>query len=180
MDPFRTAAAPTWPCPRCAIGLGTRHVLDAVLNECMQCYGVFVPGELVPRLLDPLDLGLEVVETFPPGEPHRDDQIRYVACPRCRELMNRRLLVRGSNVIVDQCPRHGVWFDTHELRRLAELAATTDVKLRADPPPSWQRPHLERARDAVVARARELTVPIERQPASALETALEWLRKLFG
>ena len=160
MDPFRTAAAPTMPCPRCAIGLGSRHVIDAVIDECADCRGVFVPGDLVPRLLDPLDLGLEVVETFPPGMPASEGAVHYLACPRCKALMNRRLLVRGSNVIVDQCRRHGVWFDEHELRRLAELASQNDVKLKAEPPPAWERKAMAEQEEERRRRAAELTHPI--------------------
>ena len=45
MDPFRTAGAPTMPCPRCTrVGLGSRHVLDAVIDECADCGGAFVPA----------------------------------------------------------------------------------------------------------------------------------------
>jgi len=126
VDPFRSPAAPSRPCPRCEIGLCTRVVLDVHLDECPDCGGVFVPAALVSRVLDPLDLGLEVVETFPRGAPETELSVRYLRCPRCATVMNRRLLVRGSNVIVDQCQRHGIWFDTHELRRLAELAARAD------------------------------------------------------
>jgi Zn-finger nucleic acid-binding protein len=128
VDPFRSPAAPTWPCPRCAIGLGTRHVFDAHLHECSSCAGVFVPSEVVPRLIDPLDLGLEVVHTFDPGEPESEPVIRYLRCPRCATIMSRRMLVKGSNVIVDHCNAHGIWFDAHELRRLAELGSRHDLK----------------------------------------------------
>ena len=132
MDPFRTPAAPTRPCPRCEIGLGSRHVLDVVLDECADCLGLFVPKDVVPRLVDPLDLGLEVVRTFPPGTPESETTVRYLRCPRCAAMMNRRLLVRGSNVVVDVCQGHGVWFDAHELRRVAELGSEGAVVIPLD------------------------------------------------
>jgi Zn-finger nucleic acid-binding protein len=138
-DPFRTPAAPSRPCPRCEIGLGSRHVLDAVLDECADCTGVFVPIDLVPRLVDPLDLGLEVVRTFAPGEPESETTVRYLRCPRCASMMNRRLLVRGSNVVVDFCKGHGVWFDAHELRRVAELGSQGEVTLPLERDPVQER-----------------------------------------
>lgn len=127
MDPFRTPGTPGRSCPRCGLGLGTRHVLDVSLDECSDCSGVFVPIDVVPRVLDPLDLGLEVVRTFEPGVPDAETTVRYVRCPRCAGMMNRRLLVRGSSVVVDICRSHGVWFDAHELRRVAELASDHEV-----------------------------------------------------
>jgi Zn-finger nucleic acid-binding protein len=162
VDPFRAPAAPTRPCPRCGIGLGTRAVIDVRLDECSDCGGVFVPADLVPRLLDPLDLGLEIVETFPPGEPEVETPVRYLRCPRCATMMNRHLLVRGSNVVVDWCKTHGVWFDAHELRRLAELAASGRQVVHPEDVPAWQRVQLEREAAARRAANAMLTPPIER------------------
>jgi Zn-finger nucleic acid-binding protein len=139
-------------------------VLDVRLDECSDCGGVFVPGEIVPRLLDPLDLGLEVVEVFPRGEPAPEDPIRYLRCPRCQAMMNRRLLVRGSNVVVDQCKPHGVWFDAHELRRLAQLSA--DRPAVPGPLPAAPTTGAGEARPAVT---------LVSEPRSLLERAIDAL-----
>lgn len=155
MDPFRTPGTPGRSCPRCKLGLGTRRVLDVALDECTGCTGVFVPIDIVPRVLDPLDLGLEVVRTFAPGEPELETAVRYLRCPRCQALMNRRLLVRGSSVVADICRDHGVWFDAHELRRVAELASDHDViplDKGAEPERSSAR-EARRQRDAVLVRS---------------------------
>jgi Zn-finger nucleic acid-binding protein len=169
VHPFREPASPSRPCPRCAIGLGTRQVLDVRLDECADCGGVFVPGELVPRLLDPLDLGLEVVEVFPRGVPAPEDPIRYLRCPRCQAMMNRRLLMRGSNVVVDQCKPHGVWFDAHELRRLAELAADRPAAVAGSPAAS--APAAAPDPRPVVAASLERRSLLER----AIDALLGWL-----
>ena len=152
-DPYRTAQAPTRPCPRCGIGLGSRHVLDVVLDECASCTGVWVPAPLVPRLLDPRDLGHEVVAAFEPGLPELETAVRYLRCPRCNAMMNRHLMVRGSSVIVDRCAPHGVWFDAHELRRLAELAARDGVEIRFKPELPYQAdPEIQKAIAAALIR----------------------------
>ena len=44
--------------------------------------------------------------------------VRYVACPVCRALMNRRNFGGVSGVIVDVCAKHGTWFDRGELPRV--------------------------------------------------------------
>jgi Zn-finger nucleic acid-binding protein len=155
VDPFRTPGTPGRSCPRCELGLGTRHVLDVALDECTGCTGVFVPIDVVPRVLDPLDLGLEVVRTFAPGEPELETNVRYLRCPRCQAMMNRRLLVRGSSVVVDICRDHGVWFDAHELRRAAELASDHEVIPldRGAEPERWTVHEQRRQRDAALVRA---------------------------
>jgi Zn-finger nucleic acid-binding protein len=138
------------------VGLGSRHVLDVVLDECADCTGVFVPKDIVPRLVDPLDLGLEVVRTFPPGTPEAETAVRYLRCPRCAAMMNRRLLVRGSNVVVDVCKGHGVWFDAHELRRVAELGTEREVVLQLDRDPAAER---EAEREAYERKRRASASP---------------------
>lgn len=45
---------------------------------------------------------------------------RYKPCPRCGELMNRRLFGKRSGVILDRCRDHGSWIDAGELRQLME------------------------------------------------------------
>src|SRR5262245_6209162 len=119
---YREAAAPTHPCPRCGVGLGSRRVLDASLEECTRCGGVFVPSALMPRVVDPLDLGGEILEVFPEGEPVEEVGVRYNKCPVCAVVMNRRLFAHRSQVVIDDCNQHGAWFDEHELRKIAEMA----------------------------------------------------------
>lgn len=92
-------------------------VLDAVLLRCTSCDGVFVPRALVARL-GPLDLGGEILTTFPPGEPAAEATVRYLRCPFDSEFMHRRLVSPRAKVVVDECRTHGVWFDQHELRAM--------------------------------------------------------------
>jgi Zn-finger nucleic acid-binding protein len=119
---YREPAAPTRPCPRCRVGLVARPVGDVTLEECTSCNGLFVGAGILDRLLDAQDLGLEVIATFPAGQPAAQMGPLYIACPTCGKLMNRRLFAVGSQVIVDECKTHGTWFDEAELRTLAEFA----------------------------------------------------------
>jgi Zn-finger nucleic acid-binding protein len=50
-----------------------------------------------------------------------EEQIRYLPCPVCGDLMNRVNFAHCSNVIVDVCRTHGTWFDRDELRRIIEF-----------------------------------------------------------
>jgi Zn-finger nucleic acid-binding protein len=97
---------------------------DARIDECPSCEGVFVEHGVLRRLLDPGDLGGEVLAGFAPGTPELTTRggPMYVKCPRCRGVMNRRQFASGARVVVDVCRGHGVWFDTAELRAVAAFA----------------------------------------------------------
>jgi len=122
-DPYRELSKPSRACPRCGFALSPRVVLDARLDECPSCEGLFVSRELLPRFLDPLDLGGEVLATFPSGSPEVTNAgPMYVKCPLCHGVMNRRQFAVGAKVVVDICRDHGVWFDALELRAVAAFA----------------------------------------------------------
>jgi Zn-finger nucleic acid-binding protein len=99
---------------------------DARIDECPSCEGVFVEHGVLRRLLDPGDLGGEVLAGFAPGTPELTTRggPMYVKCPRCRGVMNRRQFASGARVVVDVCRGHGIWFDTAELRAVAAFAET--------------------------------------------------------
>ena len=42
-------------------------------------------------------------------------RVRYIRCPSCGELMNRKNFGGTSGVVVDVCHLHGTWFDAGEL-----------------------------------------------------------------
>lgn len=119
------------PCPRCqeslrAIGLG---VVDNRLeiDRCDHCFGIFFdPGELESILdsrtqyLNQIDH--QRIQTLLDEETPREtaEQIRYVPCPECRKLMNRKAFGARSGVIIDHCRDHGIWLDGGELKRLLQ------------------------------------------------------------
>jgi Zn-finger nucleic acid-binding protein len=127
MDPYRNLPSPVRVCPRCGNGLVRRSLADARIDECQICRGVFVETALIARIIDALDLGGEVMTTFPRHESHSalesSSGPTYLKCPRCSGIMNRRLFARGSKVIIDLCSEHGMWFDEAELRTVAVFAA---------------------------------------------------------
>ena len=123
--PYREGAAPTWVCPRCRQQpLSFRPLADEAIEECTACRGYFVPRALIPRLLDALDLGGEVLQTFERETPQPTmEGPLYIRCPICDRHMNRRLFAWGARVVIDECRAHGIWFDRAELRAVVEFAA---------------------------------------------------------
>jgi Zn-finger nucleic acid-binding protein len=91
------------------------------LHDCGRCGGQFIEIAALRDLIerhDQLDLGVGVAHARASVRSlQAQAQVRYVACPVCRSLMNRRNFGGASGVIVDVCARHGTWFDPGELPR---------------------------------------------------------------
>jgi Zn-finger nucleic acid-binding protein len=177
MSPYREPPAPERRCPRCGGGLSARSIADATVEECARCGGVFVASGLVPRVVDALDLGGEVISTFPPRAPQWPSTTTYLRCPRCATVMNRRLFATGAKVVVDICAQHGIWFDDAELRAVAVFAAGGGME-RAAARDAAERARRERDAHRTTSAARqELTqVPELDERTSLLGTLWELLR----
>ena len=159
MSPYREAPPPARVCPRCASRLSRRALADTHIEECSTCRGVFVEIGLIPRIVDALDLGGEVITTFPRGSVQLAVEANgptYLKCPRCSVIMNRRLFATGAQVIIDRCAEHGIWFDAAELRAVADFAAGGGMERAA------QRDAAERQkRTAEAERARRQQRPAD-------------------
>ncbi len=117
-------------CPACGEGtdLEERREDDMIVHLCRKCGGVW----LGRHMLDKLEKHYENV-TNHDGATDHDERKRaaqtalrqgivdkgldagYRRCPLCGVLMSRRRYRKISNVIIDECVGHGVWFDADEL-----------------------------------------------------------------
>lgn len=126
-DPYRSSAMPSQlACPRCSgIALVRRGLGHVHLDECPRCTGVFVAAEALEAIVEDLGLYGEVRTAYPAG-PIREPAggPLYLKCPRCKELMNRRLFAPRAKVIVDVCRGHGTWFDARELPAVVAFVET--------------------------------------------------------
>jgi Zn-finger nucleic acid-binding protein len=105
-------------CPVCAAPLTSVDSGPGSVHDCQTCGGQFVEHALLRELLEErlvyrAPLSLRATRMNPLDQP-----LHYVRCPSCRELMNRRNFGKTSGIIVDECHRHGIWFDAGELPRI--------------------------------------------------------------
>jgi len=107
----------TLPCPDCHLPMAVMECGPSALHDCGRCGGQFVEHDALRDLVERHDR-FEVGGRRPPSLASVDTRVRYVACPVCHALMNRRSFGAGSGVIVDTCSRHGTWFDPGELPRV--------------------------------------------------------------
>lgn len=111
------------PCPRCSIPLLRGTFGGAVLHECERCLGVWIGKTTFEEVCRNQEQQAAVLRSTarPDTTGNRDPGLHYIACPECKELMNRVNFGRCSGVIVDVCRDHGTWFDATELQRIVEF-----------------------------------------------------------
>lgn len=56
------------------------------------------------------------------------EPLRYISCPVCNELMNRKVWGSYSGVIIDRCQAHGTWYDKGEIEKIREYIAKGGVE----------------------------------------------------
>jgi Zn-finger nucleic acid-binding protein len=98
------------------------------IDRCPDCHGIFFDPDELERLLDASvgpasDADREELDRLIDEESPVDaHEVRYVPCPDCGALMNRKAYGAKAGVVIDRCREHGVWLDGGELRRLAKWA----------------------------------------------------------
>ncbi len=95
-------------CPRCGAPLHGPWSESEKRLQCAGCGGRFVGYGSLARSHPRLSQQLGISPAPLPQTP--------LACPHCN-LPMRALSV--TRITIDFCAAHGVWFDTHELERLA-------------------------------------------------------------
>jgi Zn-finger nucleic acid-binding protein len=95
------------------------------VDRCRGCRGLWFDGDEVEHAIDATTRGVSTSEAaaLRPGLPATptklEDEVRYLACVRCRELMVRRQAAPRSGIVIDICRNHGVWFDGGEFEQFA-------------------------------------------------------------
>lgn len=116
-------------CPACECVLERFRIGPGSLWDCSRCGGQFVEHALLQHFLDePRASGLAIPRTrqsVPLGP------VRYLPCPTCGDLMNRKNFGHTSGVVVDVCSLHGLWFDQGELARILSFVRSGGLRTTA-------------------------------------------------
>jgi Zn-finger nucleic acid-binding protein len=119
-------------CPRCAARLHVRKYAELDVDECDQCGGLFISPAMLDAIVASRDKPKGLQLALPKRVYRREIEVKYVHCPQCRTVMNRKMFGRISGVIVDVCKDHGVWFDAGELNEVLEWVARGGLDLARD------------------------------------------------
>lgn len=143
-------------CARCESrpGLVAAMTGGVLLDRCEGCGGTFVDRVSLETLITDRDRQATLQHALnrsddlslpAPGV----DAVKYLPCPECSVLMQRKNFGRVSGVIVDVCKVHGTWFDAEELRRIVEFVQKGGLdKMRKQEIDSLER-QIENKRDRV-------------------------------
>ncbi len=122
IEPQALAALPAdTRCPRCKAGMRQRMLGSAAVGECSGCGGLWLTEGHFDRVCEQADEQEQASRGLTHGiNPVRavPDQLRYLPCVECGEMMNRRNYAMSSGIIIDVCAKHGVWLDHSELERI--------------------------------------------------------------
>lgn len=102
-------------CPRCGDKLDAIHHELGLALDCSACGGQFAEHALLKDLLRSRARVGALMVNRPRKVELTLGSVKYLPCPLCGVLMNRRNFGGTSGVVVDVCHTHGTWFDAGEL-----------------------------------------------------------------
>ncbi len=142
--------APPASCPRCKVPLDDQPLV----RHCGRCKGSWISEQALHERV-------EAARGARPGLTWHREARAVLMCTICAEPMET-LVVHETPV--DRCPRHGIWFDRHELAHVlaavAAVAPVTAAAATADP-----------ARDSIASDLAEGGVEVALEAADVAEAA---------
>jgi Zn-finger nucleic acid-binding protein len=156
-------------CPACRRPFAGFGGSAGQLSECTGCGGQFVEHALLKELLERREV-LRGVVVNPPRANPLGQPVRYLPCPACRSVMNRKNFGDSSGIVVDVCTTHGVWFDAGELPRVLAFAQAGGLE-RARLRRESEEKRLEREQRITEALSRPMPVRQESNDFEALGRA---------
>jgi len=128
------------------------------LHECTKCFGLWVDIATLEHVWRDAEQ-----HSLPPSQPQLNTgmnppggipRVKYLPCPRCRQLMNRKNFAQRSGIIVDVCAEHGTWFDANELHHIVQFIRNGGLTMARE----FENEDLERARRMAVLRQPERSI----------------------
>ena len=117
---------PEMTCPICNQPLEKMVHEKWILFVCGECRGAFVTQAVLKRfekMYESLPMSDEARQAATTGATNKKEIVDvdpdrfYRKCPQCGEHMARRRYHRVSQIVVDECIGHGVWFDPEEFEQ---------------------------------------------------------------
>ena len=170
----------TLACPDCRDTMNDLDCGPGAVHDCARCGGQFVDSAALRDLVerhDRLDVGLGGRRD---AGTRVDTRVRYVRCPVCASMMNRRNFAGASGVVVDVCAKHGTWFDAGELPRVlafVEAGGLSRARARAA-----EDERLRAVRERMDEASKKMALPTDEEESSiaSMGSALvHFLRDLF-
>jgi Zn-finger nucleic acid-binding protein len=113
-------------CPRCNLSLRSAAYEGEQVMYCSTCWGYWLTHSQLAHIIEATMQQFtdaerdKVTETFAMvGDAERGSrEADPVRCPECQRAMQRHRFADSCPVMVDECPDHGIWLDTGEIKDL--------------------------------------------------------------
>ncbi len=123
-------------CPRCTGKLRVRSLGSVDVTECSDCLGFWLTPDAFQGVTSSAKAQSGETEHLVTGNGAQErvqqpDEMRYIPCLKCGELMQRRQYTQNnhmSGTIIDLCRGHGVWLDHAEIESILEFLATAPTQ----------------------------------------------------
>jgi len=120
-------------CPRCKLTLIRDRYEGVEVDLCQGCWGVWLDTGELETVLESRQFQFSPDEqrVIQEGRAQRmEAPSRPVACPKCSARMERIYLDPKIYLVIDRCPRHGIWLDTGEIKLLQAMAEASQAVSR--------------------------------------------------
>jgi uncharacterized protein len=101
-------------CPKCKDTLITLEFNRIEIDYCGKCEGIWLDSGELDSLAAREGKCDSLLSTMRPGVSKESKR----RCPVCMKGMKKLFIGNVVPVLLDQCPRHGLWFDRGELRKV--------------------------------------------------------------
>ncbi|HPD64957.1 MAG TPA: zf-TFIIB domain-containing protein [Bacteroidia bacterium] len=109
-------------CPFCNDVMVILELNQIETDFCTSCKGIWLDGGELELLLQDEEAIKKLLSSFGEVHPLNEKRLR---CPVCRKKMEKTGAGENHSIIIDKCINgHGIWFDSGELNRLADYAAS--------------------------------------------------------
>ena len=118
-------------CPRCDGKVVERVAPNGSFSECTRCGGIWLEQGSFEVLVEDRDEKAVTAFMSVTARPDRKrsereeeiNTVKYIPCPVCKQLMNRKNFAGCSGIIIDWCRAHGYWFDVYELEGILKFVS---------------------------------------------------------
>lgn len=110
-------------CPRCDGKLAPHNYEGVEIDSCEKCGGSWLDLKELTHIIqnEEESFSKELVEKTIRAEfagiPDEENEV-HESCPRCGDKMHPLNYAYSSGIIIDRCPKHGVWLDKGELEKV--------------------------------------------------------------
>jgi Zn-finger nucleic acid-binding protein len=113
-------------CPRCQLSLSPQEYEGESVSFCQTCWGHWLTRTQLDNIVKNVGYRFgkyeadAVLQTMSEkGDADRQGtESESVNCPECDRTMDKKTYAENCPVEIDECPDHGIWLDTGEIKDL--------------------------------------------------------------